>query len=111
MEVIVIRKIRSVVDYSQPQLDAQVDFGSPPWRNGRANAITIHSTLVKGNSLKGGQTVLFVPPGIRLVGAPIWSIPENDALMPGYNAIGSKLWDYRALAPSEWTFDGLLKAA
>lgn len=103
----VLLSIRSIVDLSVPNLSLQVDADCDPWRVGHHSNICIKASLERGDTLPQTQLVLFVPPNCEVSGSPIWTVSEDDYLMPGYKAIGSNLWDYRALAPYRYVWHHL----
>lgn len=106
----VLRTIRSIVELSVPELEVVVDPDPQPWKVGLFHRLRVRSVLHKGSSLPRAQLVLFVPPGPIYTGEPIWTVAADDPLMPGYRAVGSKVWDYRALAAFEWEWHHLKPA-
>jgi len=103
----VVRTVRSVVELSVPDLDVAVDVDPGPWHVGRFHKIRLRAVLHKGNALPATQLVLLVPPSCEFRGSPIWTVAADDPVMPGYKALGSTVWDYRAWAPFQWEFHHL----
>lgn len=102
-----LRTIRSVTELSVPDLEVTVDADPEPWQAGRFHSIRLRALLHRGNVLPQTQLILFLPPECAIRGAPIWTVPADDPVMPGFRALGSAVWDYRALAPFEWEFHHL----
>jgi hypothetical protein len=103
----VLRTIRSIVELSLPDLEVRVDPDPDPWRVGSWHRLRIRATLHRGHSLPTTQIVLFVPPSCDIQGEPIWTVSADDPLLPGFRAMGSRVWDYRPWAPFEWEFHHL----
>lgn len=107
MLVGVLNTIRAIVDLSVPDLRVSVDRDPDPWSVGKQYRIRLRAALEHGQALAQTQLVLFVPPEINYGGDPIWRVPGDDFFMPGYSAIASTRWDYKALAPFQWEFHHL----
>jgi hypothetical protein len=104
--VLLVRAIvtlRSISQFSLPDLDLSVDTGSSPWKVGQCSPLRIRARLHKGTLLATAQVVLLIPPSCKLLTTtPIWTMPDDHPLAPSYRVISSRVRDIRTWAPLEW---------
>ncbi|MBI2839447.1 MAG: hypothetical protein HYX75_14120 [Acidobacteria bacterium] len=99
---------RDISRLSLPDLDLIDDAGSTAWEVGKCARIRIKAFLHKGMGLRSVQIILLVPPTCKLTkSVPLWTMPADDPLTPGYHVLGSRVRDVRTWAPIEWVIDDL----
>ncbi|MCK6685906.1 MAG: hypothetical protein L6R30_26220 [Thermoanaerobaculia bacterium] len=107
--VLLVRTIvtlRSISQFSLPDLDLSVDLGAAPWKVGECNHIRIRARLHRGTLLATAQVVLLIPPTCDLLTTvPIWTMPDDHPLAPGYRVISSRVRDIRTWAPLDWVVE------